>query len=527
MVSVVSVSAMRFLASALPVLGCTIVAGTAAAAGLPPLVSDGRNPVPACASPMRLTAYLKSRNPALDHRFSDIARHYMAEGHALRVRWDYAFFQMIVETASLTFRRPDGQPARVSVQLNNFAGLGLSERNAAPASFADVRSGVRAHLERLAREGKSLARAAAERTAEATYDRQAGLPGVGFADVAGRWAPETRAYVASIENVARKFYDGYCSTPEGARISETVLQTPAQPAIQSAKRALVKNEVRRTESPPASRTVAAGHQGTVAPAAPPAPKIEPPPAAPVTAAVAAPADTAPPAADGMLTGRVSLGAGDPDAPAEEPTPRFSLLAPRSILAALLPKSLLTTPEPQAQAEAIVEPAPKPEPIPELAPPPSLPPARTAKAAPAAPAVAQKPKPKKVASAPPPPAVPAKPAIPPQDEALHRMVTGKTVHLDTPVGTVIPISYKDDGTMQGEAGSLASYLGARIDHGKWWVANGQLCQKWTIWFDRDQVCMKLKQSGRVVHWSADNGKSGTARITDGSEHGRTRETASAR
>ena len=101
-----------------------------------------------------------------------------------------------------------------------------------------------------------------------------------------------------------------------------------------------------------------------------------------------------------------------------------------------------------------------------------------------------------------------------DEGLKQTVTGKTVHLDTPFGVAIPITYHGNGLMSGKAGVLEYFLGAQADRGRWWVANGKLCQKWFKWLDAEPSCMQLKQDGNKILWRRDDGLSGTATIASG-------------
>ena len=61
--------------------------------------------MPRCVTPKRLMAFIKTRNSNLDPRFADIATAYKRHGEIWRVRWDYAFFQMAVETNFLTYRK--------------------------------------------------------------------------------------------------------------------------------------------------------------------------------------------------------------------------------------------------------------------------------------------------------------------------------------------------------------------------------------------------------------------------------------
>ena len=97
------------------------------------------------------------------------------------------------------------------------------------------------------------------------------------------------------------------------------------------------------------------------------------------------------------------------------------------------------------------------------------------------------------------------------DALRRAVGGKTVHLATPLGSV-PINYRQDGTMSGKAGSLASFTGSERDRGRWWVVADKLCQRWNRWLDARSYCFRLRQQdGSTVHWTRSDGVSGLATI----------------
>ncbi len=98
------------------------------------------------------------------------------------------------------------------------------------------------------------------------------------------------------------------------------------------------------------------------------------------------------------------------------------------------------------------------------------------------------------------------------DAIKQTVTGKTVNLDTPLGTPITIVYKDNGTMSGTAGAaLSIYLGASADRGRWWVADGRLCQKFFKWLEGETSCLRIRQDGPRIAWTRDDGKKGTATI----------------
>lgn len=99
------------------------------------------------------------------------------------------------------------------------------------------------------------------------------------------------------------------------------------------------------------------------------------------------------------------------------------------------------------------------------------------------------------------------------ENLKQMVPGSAIAIDTPLNSVVPIRFTADGLMTGEAGSLASYLGAERDRGRWWIAGDQLCLKWFRWFDAEQRCLQLRMDGDRIHWQEQDGKTGTATITE--------------
>src|SRR5919109_4153589 len=84
--------------SAAGILTLGVVAAPSIAAAAPPIRASSTNPVPSCVTPERLMAFLTSHNSQLDPRYRGIAAWYKKHGEAWRVRWDYAFFQMAIET---------------------------------------------------------------------------------------------------------------------------------------------------------------------------------------------------------------------------------------------------------------------------------------------------------------------------------------------------------------------------------------------------------------------------------------------
>lgn len=184
-------------------------------ADLPAIKAGDGNAVPSCATPGRMMLLLKARNAGLDPRFEGVATEYMRHGEALGVRWDYAFYQMILETGALTYKG-DVKPSQ-----NNFAGLGATGKGERGESFPDVATGVRAHLEHLRLyAGDPVDDPVAERTRKVrewgvltSWQRSLKKP-VTFRDLARKWAPWDKSYPSEIQSVAERFRDDHCGKPD-------------------------------------------------------------------------------------------------------------------------------------------------------------------------------------------------------------------------------------------------------------------------------------------------------------------------
>jgi len=99
-----------------------------------------------------------------------------------------------------------------------------------------------------------------------------------------------------------------------------------------------------------------------------------------------------------------------------------------------------------------------------------------------------------------------------NQGIKDTVAGSILHIDTPLGTKLPVRYSEDGKLAGRAGGMvANYLGARSDSGRWWVSKNRLCHKWKRWFEAKLQCMRLRKAGRRILWRRDDGKTGTATI----------------
>jgi hypothetical protein len=98
----------------------------------------------------------------------------------------------------------------------------------------------------------------------------------------------------------------------------------------------------------------------------------------------------------------------------------------------------------------------------------------------------------------------------EGDGLRKAVSGKTVHLETPLGS-LPINYRMNGTMQASTLQLAAYTGSTKDRGTWWIAADKLCQRWNNWLGGKSYCFRLRQQGETVQWTRDDGVSGVATI----------------
>lgn len=261
-----------------------LVLAAPAHAGLPEIRQSGRNRVPDCVTPAKLMAFVRTRNGRIEPRWRDLARHYQIHGEAWRVRWDYAFYQMLVETNYLTFRRPGGGMGDVHPRQNNFAGLGATG-GVSGDSFATPSTGVLAQIQHLVvYSGQRLDNPTAPRTRlkmdEIVSKSEALDRPVTFQDLSGRWAVD-RAYGQTIEGTAQAFRSRACRGPDrfventGASRHRVMAHRPpvsrASAVSRSAngtratssgkderpgQRPVVTSSLRRSDGPPAARPAA-------------------------------------------------------------------------------------------------------------------------------------------------------------------------------------------------------------------------------------------------------------------------------
>lgn len=204
----------------------SLSAATAYAAP-PEIRTSAENAVPRCVTPKRLIAFVKARTPHLDARYATIAELYKRHGETWHVRWDYAFFQMAVETNFLSYKKGDGDWGDVNPKQNNFAGLGTTGGGVPGDSYPNMDTGVLAQIQHLVvYSGERIADPVGARTKLKQDDILESIASrnghTTFADLSRRWAAD-RHYGASIEWVANSYRDAYCQNPEPEPAEEAAI----------------------------------------------------------------------------------------------------------------------------------------------------------------------------------------------------------------------------------------------------------------------------------------------------------------
>ena len=212
------------------------------AAALPRILASADNPVPQCVRPAALMDFVAERNAkhnpprTIDPRFTNLASLYQRIGRCVTrapepcvpVRWDYAFFQMLIETNYLTFRRPNGVPASVVPADNNFAGVGAAISVRPGERFKDAATGVLAHLQHcLMYSTTRVPDPVAHRTRQVQDDVQQAMRRlhrpVTFADLAREWTGSGHnAYAGEMEKLAETYASRYCTTASHGDVTGSI-----------------------------------------------------------------------------------------------------------------------------------------------------------------------------------------------------------------------------------------------------------------------------------------------------------------
>lgn len=98
----------------------------------------------AVASVDQMRTYIKKVNPAVPQSVIDMIPYYISEGSAEGVRGDIAFAQSCLETGNFTF-----SGSAVSIDQNNFAGIGVVKNGMKGNSWETPQLGIRAQIQHL------------------------------------------------------------------------------------------------------------------------------------------------------------------------------------------------------------------------------------------------------------------------------------------------------------------------------------------------------------------------------------------
>ena len=98
----------------------------------------------AVASVFQMRAYIKKINPAVPQSVIDMIPYYISEGAAEGVRGDIAFAQSCLETGNFTF-----SGSAVTLDQNNFAGIGVTKNGMKGNSWKTPQIGIRAQIQHL------------------------------------------------------------------------------------------------------------------------------------------------------------------------------------------------------------------------------------------------------------------------------------------------------------------------------------------------------------------------------------------
>ena len=125
-------------ASATTDTGTTTGSSTENASGYTKIVSN------AVASTEQMTAYIKAKNPSVAQSVIDMIPLYLSEGKTEGVAGDIAFAQSCLETGNFGF-----SGSAVTLDQNNFCGMGVTSNGMKGNSFNTPQLGIRAQIQHL------------------------------------------------------------------------------------------------------------------------------------------------------------------------------------------------------------------------------------------------------------------------------------------------------------------------------------------------------------------------------------------
>ena len=98
----------------------------------------------AVATVQQMQSYIQKVNPEVPKSVIDMVEYYISEGKTEGVRGDIAFAQSCLETGNFTFNG-----SAVTLDQNNFAGIGVTKNGMKGNSFSHPWIGIRAQIQHL------------------------------------------------------------------------------------------------------------------------------------------------------------------------------------------------------------------------------------------------------------------------------------------------------------------------------------------------------------------------------------------
>lgn len=92
----------------------------------------------------QMQKYIRSKNPSVAQSVLDMVPQYVSEGKAEGIRGDIAFAQSCLETGNFTFK-----DSAVTLDQNNFCGMGVTANGMKGNSFPNTKTGIRAQIQHL------------------------------------------------------------------------------------------------------------------------------------------------------------------------------------------------------------------------------------------------------------------------------------------------------------------------------------------------------------------------------------------
>ena len=98
----------------------------------------------ASATKKQMKAYIRAVNPGVPQSVIDMIPLYLSEGKVEGIRGDIAFAQSCLETGNFTF-----SGSAVTLDQNNFAGIGVTQNGMKGNSWGTPQLGIRAQIQHL------------------------------------------------------------------------------------------------------------------------------------------------------------------------------------------------------------------------------------------------------------------------------------------------------------------------------------------------------------------------------------------